>query len=306
MSDTYPRDLKGYGANPPNPQWPKGARVAVQFVLNYEEGGENCILHGDSGSEAYLWEVVGTPPLTGVRNMNIESVYEYGSRAGVWRVLRLFRERKLPITVYAVAMALERHPEVAQAMIDDGHEIATHGYRWIDYQYFGEEQEVEHLRKAIEIQERVTGSRPLGCYIGRISPNTRRLVAAEGGFLYNSDVYNDDLPYWEEHPTGPQLLIPYTLENNDMKFGTAQGFNSGQDFFTYLKDAFDVLYAEGEYAPKMMSIGLHCRLVGRPGRFAALARFLDYVQSHSDIWITRRVDIANHWHEHHPFSNPEQ
>ncbi len=301
MTTQYPRDLIGYGPNPPDPQWPNGARIAVQFVLNYEEGGENCILHGDRASEVYLWEIVGASPLDGVRNMNIESIYEYGSRVGVWRILRLFRERKVPITVYSVAMALERNPEVAQVMIEDGHEIATHGYRWIDYQYFGEAEERAHLQKAIEIQTQVTGSRPLGCYIGRISPNTRRIVAEEGGFLYNADVYNDDLPYWEVHGDTPLLLVPYTLENNDMKFGTAQGFNAGPDFFNYLKDSFDVLYAEGAYAPKMLSIGLHCRLVGRPGRFAALQRFLDHVLKHDDVWVCRRIDIARHWREHHPY-----
>ncbi len=303
MNQDYPRDMVGYGATPPNPDWPNGAKIAVQIVLNYEEGGENNILHGDPASESYLWEIVGASPLQGVRNMNIESVYEYGSRAGVWRILRLFRERKIPITVYAIAMALERNPDVAKVMLADGHEIATHGYRWIDYQYFGEQEETAHLKKAIEIQEQITGSRPLGSYLGRISPNTRKIVSEEGGFLYNSDVYNDDLPYWEIHGENPLLLIPYTLENNDMKFGTAQGFNSGDDFYCYLRDAFDVLYAEGTDAPKMMSIGLHCRLVGRPGRFAALSRFLDHVQKHADVWLCRRIDIAKHWHEHHPISH---
>ena len=293
------RDLRGYGEHPPNPQWPNQARIAVQLVLNYEEGGENCILNGDPHSESYLWEVVGTPPLHGVRNMNIESVYEYGSRAGVWRILRLFREKQIPITVYAVASALEKNPEVVAVMQRDGHEIATHGYRWIDYQYMGETEEKVHLQKAIALQEKITGERPLGCYIGRISPNSRRIVAEEGGFLYNSDVYNDDLPYWEQHGNQSLLLIPYTLENNDMKFATAQGFNQGEDFFQYLKTAFDVLYAEGEYAPKMMSVGLHCRLVGRPGRFGALQRFIDYVQGHSEVWFCRRIDIARHWHTHH-------
>ena len=242
LNHSCPRDLFGYGPETPAPQWPNQAKVAVQFVLNYEEGGENCVLYGDPHSESYLWEIVGAPGLTGVRNMNIESIYEYGSRSGVWRILALFREHRLPLTVYAVGMALERNPTVAARMLADGHEIATHGYRWIDYQYVGEETERAHLQKAIEIQQQLTGSRPLGCYIGRISPNTRRIVAEEGGFLYNSDVYNDDLPYWELHGEKPLLLVPYTLDVNDMKFGTAQGFNTGEDFFDYARAAFDTLY----------------------------------------------------------------
>lgn len=299
MTAAYPRDLIGYGQTPPHPHWPNEARLALQFVINYEEGGENCILHGDAASEAFLSEIIGAQPLLGVRHINMESMYEYGSRAGFWRLHRLFTQRQLPVTVYAVAMALERNPDAGQAMVAAGWEVASHGYRWIDYQYASAETEREHIRKAIEIQTQVIGSRPLGFYQGRMSPNTRRLVMEEGGFLYDADSYADDLPYWVAGSDRPHLVIPYTLDNNDMRFATAQGFNSGDQFFTYLKDAFDVLYAEGETAPKMMSVGLHCRLSGRPGRAAALARFLDYVQSHEQVWICRRVDIARHWHEHH-------
>lgn len=299
MPERYPRDLVGYGSTPPNPQWPNQARLALQFVINYEEGGENCILHGDVAAEAFLSEIIGAEPLSGVRHMNIESIYEYGSRAGFWRLHRMFTERSIPVTVYGVAMALERNPEAVAAMIAAGWEIASHGYRWIDYKYFGEEAEQKHLQEAITIHTRVTGSRPLGWYTGRNSPNTRRLVVEEGGFLYDADSYADDLPYWIHDYGKPHLVIPYTLDNNDMRFATNQGFNSGDQFFAYLRDAFDVLYAEGETAPKMMSVGLHCRLVGRPGRSAALARFLDYVQKHSGVWLCRRIDIARHWHEHH-------
>ncbi len=300
MAQPYPRDMIGYGAHPPDPKWPGGARLALQFVLNYEEGGENSILHGDPASEAFLSEIVGAVPLEGVRHLNMESIYEYGSRAGFWRLMRLFAERKLPLTVFAVAMALERNPEAAKAMVEAGHEVASHGWRWIDYQYMPEAEEREHIRRAVESIERVTGSRPLGWYTGRVSPNTRRLVAEYGGFLYDADAYSDELPYWVEVGGKPQLIVPYTLDANDMRFATPQGFNSGDQFFAYLKDSFDLLYAEGEVAPKMMSVGLHCRLVGRPGRAAALARFLDYVQGHDKVWICRRVDIARHWIEHHP------
>jgi putative urate catabolism protein len=299
MSTPYPRDLVGYGRCTPDPRWPNQARVAVQFVINYEEGGENCILHGDAASEAFLSEIVGASPLLGVRHMNMESIYEYGSRAGFWRLHRLFTQRQLPVTVYGVAMALQRNPDAAAAMIEAGWEIASHGYRWIDYQYVSEETEREHIQKAIAIQTQVTGSRPLGFYQGRMSPNTRRLVVEEGGFLYDADSYADDLPYWVHDYGKPHLVIPYTLDNNDMRFATAQGFNSGDQFFAYLRDAFDVLYAEGADAPKMMSIGLHCRLVGRPGRAAALARFLDYILQHERVWVCRRIDIARHWYEHH-------
>jgi putative urate catabolism protein len=299
MPTPYPRDLVGYGRNPPDPKWQGQARVALQFVINYEEGGENCILHGDMASEAFLSEVIGAEPLAGARHMNIESMYEYGSRAGFWRLYRMFTQREIPVTVYGVAMALQRHPEAVAAMQEADWEIASHGYRWIDYKYFGEDLEREHLQKAIAIHTQATGNRPLGWYTGRNSPHTRKLVVEEGGFLYDSDSYADDLPYWVHDYGKPHLVIPYTLDNNDMRFATAQGFNCGDQFFAYLRDAFDVLYAEGETAPKMMSIGLHCRLVGRPGRAASIARFLDYVQQRDRVWICRRIDIARHWHEQH-------
>lgn len=299
MSKPYPRDMIGYGRNPPDPKWPDQAKIAVQFVINYEEGGETCILHGDSTSETFLSEIVGAEPLIGLRHMNMESVYEYGSRAGFWRLHRLFTERGIPVTVYGIAMALERNPEAVEAMIAANWEIASHGYRWIDYKYFGEDVEREHLEKAIAIHTSVTGSRPLGWYTGRNSPNTRRLVVEAGGFLYDSDSYADDLPYWMQDYGKPHLIIPYTLDNNDMRFATTQGFNCGDQFFAYLRDAFDVLCAEGETAPKMMSIGLHCRLIGRPGRAASLARFLDYIQKYAHVWLCRRIDIAHHWHQHH-------
>ena len=298
---SYPRDLIGYGAKAPDPKWPGGARLALQIVMNYEEGGERSILHGDDFAEAFLQEVVGMQPLKGVRNMQVESMYEYGSRVGFWRLMRLFAERDVKISVFAVGMALERHPQAAAALVEAGHEVVSHGWRWIDYQFVGEDEEREHIRLAIESLTKATGSRPLGWYTGRLSPNTRRLVVEEGGFLYDSDAYNDDLPYWVLVSGKPHLVIPYTLDNNDMKFGMPQGFNTGDDFFTYLRDAFDVLYAEGATAPKMMSVGLHMRLAGRPGRFAALRRFLDHVQRHRDVWICRRIDIAHHWIRHHPF-----
>lgn len=301
MNNEYDRNLIGYGQFPPDPKWPGKARIAVSFVLNYEEGGERCILHGDKESEAFLSEMIGTPPLAGVRHMSMESLYEYGSRAGVWRLLRLFRESGVPLTVFGVAMALERHPDVAKVIIADGHEICSHGYRWIDYQYMDEDEEREHLHKAIEIIKKVTGARPLGWYTGRTSPNTRRLVAEEGGFLYECDTYDDDLPYWSEFGENHLLTIPYTLDTNDMRFAANQGFNSGDQFFTYLKDAFDTLYAEGAEQPKMLSVGLHCRLVGRPARIAALKRFIEYVQQHDKVWLCRRIDIARHWQKHHPF-----
>ncbi|WP_059018111.1 allantoinase PuuE [Vibrio coralliirubri] len=301
MNKDYSRNLIGYGANPPNPQWPGNARVAVSFVLNYEEGGERCLLHGDDESEAFLSEIPSAQPIKGERHISMESIYEYGSRAGVWRVLRLFDEYEIPLTVFAVAMAIERHPDVAKAMVEAGHEICSHGYRWIDYQYIDESEERDHMTKAIEIIQQVTGQRPQGWYTGRTGPNTRRLVAEEGGFLYDSDAYDDDLPYWHTETGHPQLVIPYTLDVNDMRFSTAQGFNSGEQFFQYLKDTFDTLYMEGETAPKMMSVGLHCRLIGRPGRIAALRRFLDYVKQHDSVWLCRRIDIANHWHQHHSY-----
>ena len=297
----YPRDLVGYGSNPPHPQWPNKARVALQFVLNYEEGGENCILHGDPASETFLSEMVGADARTGVRHMSMESIYEYGSRAGVWRILQLFKEMDIPLTIFAVAMALERHPEVAKAFQQAGHEICSHGYRWIDYQYVDEATEREHMEKAIEIIRRVTGERPLGWYTGRTSPNTHKLVAQEGGFLYNADDYSDDLPFWQVIEEKPQLIIPYTLDTNDMRFAAMQGFNTGEHFFQYLKDAFDTLYEEGKESPKMMSIGLHCRLIGRPARIAGLKRFLEYVKQHDQVWCCRRIDIAHHWREHFPY-----
>ena len=296
MND-YPRDLRGYGARPPDPQWPGGARTAVQFVINYEEGAENCVLHGDAASEAFLSEIVGAAAYPGQRHMNMESLYEYGARAGFWRLHRLFTERGFAVTVFGVAMALARNAEAVAAMQDADWEIASHGYRWIDYQDVDEATEKAHLEKAIDIHTQVTGGRPLGWYLGRCSPNTHRLVAAEGGFLYNADSYADDLPYWDRSQESPQLIVPYTLDANDMRFATAQGFNSGQQFFDYLKDTFDVLHAEGG---RMMSVGLHCRLAGRPGRAAALARFLDYVASFDDAWVCRREDIARHWTEHFP------
>jgi len=302
MTAPYPRDMIGYGGRPPDPKWPGGARIAVQFVVNYEEGGENNILHGDAASEAFLSEIVGAQPWPGQRNPNMESVYEYGSRAGFWRLHRLFAGRNLPVTVYGVAMALERNPAAVAAMLDADWEIASHGYRWIEYAGVTEAEERRHLRRAIEIHTRVTGSRPLGWYTGRCSVNTRRLVVEEGGFLYDADSYADDLPYWVTDYGRPHLVIPYTLDANDMRFATSQGFNSGDQFFAYLRDSFDVLYAEGATAPKMLSVGLHCRLVGRPGRAAALARFLDYVKSHRDAWVCRRVDIARHWHKLHPYA----
>jgi putative urate catabolism protein len=296
----YPRDMVGYGAAPPHPHWPGGARLALQFVINYEEGGENCVLHGDPASEAFLSEIVGAQALPGVRHMNMESIYEYGSRVGFWRLHRLFAARGIPATVFAVAMAIERNPAAVAAMQAAGWEIASHGYRWIDYQFLPEALEREHLVRAIEIHARATGERPLGWYLGRCSPNTRRLVAEEGGFLYDADSYADELPYWERVEGRLQLIVPYTLDANDMRFATSQGFNSGDQFFAYLKDSFDLLHAEGAERPRMMSVGLHCRLAGRPGRAAALARFLDYARRHDGVWFCRRIDIARHWRALHP------
>ena len=301
LATDYPRDLIGYGANPPHPNWPGEARIALQFVVNYEEGAENSILHGDAASEAFLSEIIGAEAYKGARHISMESLYEYGSRAGFWRLLRIFAARNLPLTCYAVGMAIERNPEAAHALAAAGHEIASHGYRWINYQNIPTEQERADMQRAIAAQIAVTGERPLGWYLGRTSPNTSRLVAEEGGFLYDADSYADDLPYWDTQHGRPQLIVPYTLDANDMRFATLQGFNSGDQFYAYLKDSFDVLYAEGETAPKMMSVGLHCRLAGRPGRAAALMRFLDYVQSHDRVWICRRIDIARHWHATHPY-----
>jgi allantoinase len=301
LGTIYPRDMRGYGANPPHADWPGGARIALQFVLNYEEGSENCVLHGDAASEMFLSEIVGATPFVGARHMSMESLYEYGSRAGVWRLLRVFAGRGLPLTVFAVAMALERNPEAARAFVEAGHEIASHGWRWIDYHAVDEAVEREHMQRAVASIKSFTGSAPLGWYTGRNSEHTRRLVVEHGGFLYDSDSYSDDLPYWETVGDQPHLVVPYTLDTNDMRFATAQGFNSGEQFFAYLKDAFDTLYSEGERAPKMLSIGLHCRLAGRPARVAALQRFLDYVQRHERVWICRRVEIARHWIARHPY-----
>ena len=299
-SEAYPRDLAGYGRDVPHPHWPGQARIAVQFVINYEEGGENNILHGDAASEAFLSEIVGAAPWPGQRHMNMESIYEYGSRAGYWRLWRMFTQRNLPVTVFAVASALARYPEIVGSMREAGWEIATHGLKWIDYRDVPPEREAADIAEAIRIQTELTGERPLGFYQGRTSQNTTPLMMAEGGFLYTADSYADELPYWLDGAHGPQLCVPYTLDANDMRFATPQGFNAGEQFFAYLKDTFDTLYAEGETAPRMMSVGLHCRLVGRPGRAAALARFLDYVLSHDRVWVAKRLDIARHWIRRHP------
>ena len=296
----YPRDMIGYGGTPPHANWPGGARVAVQFVLNYEEGGENTILHGDLASEIFLSEIIGAAPFEGARHMSMESIYEYGSRAGVWRLLDLFRDRDVPLTLFAVAMAMERHPAVIERALADGHEIASHGWRWINYQGMHEDEERAHLQRAIEIHSRICGERPLGWYTGRTSENTRRIIAEEGGFLYDADDYSDDLPFWSTQTDTPHLIVPYTLDTNDMRFATMQGFHTGDHFAAYLIDAFDTLYEEGATAPKMMSIGLHCRLIGRPARLAGLVKFLNHVQRHDHVWLARRIDIACHWREYHP------
>jgi putative urate catabolism protein len=298
MAEPYPRDMIGYGAAPPHPRWPGDARIAVQFVVNYEEGGENCVLHGDAASETFLSDIANPPAIQGGRNMNIESMYEYGSRAGFWRLLRLFDKHGFPFTCFGVGMALLRNPDAVAAMQARGHEIASHGWRWIDYQHMPEAEERAHLQRAIAAHTEATGERPLGWYLGRCSPNTRRLVAEEGGFLYDSDSYADDLPYWDTQHGSTQLIIPYTLEANDMRFATGS-LATGDQFFSYLKDSFDVLYAEGAETPKMMSVGLHCRLAGRAGKFAGLARFLSYLATQERVWICRRIDIARHWHEYH-------
>ena len=297
---SYPRDLVGYGANPPHPKWPGDAKIALQIVLNYEEGSEYSIPDGDDTSETYLREVPGSSMGKGMRDLQVESVYEYGSRAGFWRLLRLFKAKDIPVTIFGAALALERNPAAVEAIVNAGYDICCHGWRWIGYHLLDEAEEREHIQKAVASLKKFTGDRPLGWYC-RYAPslNTRRLIVEEGGFLYDSDAYNDDLPYWVEVEGKSHLVIPYTLDNNDMKYCVAPGFNSGNDFYTYLKDAFDVLYAEGETSPKMMSVGLHARLAGKPGRIAALARFIDYVQSHERVWICRRLDIANHWIKHH-------
>ena len=302
----YPRDIVGYGPTPPNAAWPNGARVAVQFVLNYEEGAENCILHGDPASEVFLSEIIGAAAFEGARHMSMESIYEYGSRAGVWRILDLFRQRQLPLTVFAVAMAAARHPAVIETALADGHEIAAHGYRWINYQGMPIAEERAHMQQAIETLTAVCGTRPLGWYTGRTSQNTRTLVAEDGGFVYDADDYSDDLPFWSRMTDRPHLVVPYTLDTNDMRFATAQGFHTGDQFARYLTDAFDVLYDEGATAPKMMSVGLHCRLIGRPARFAGLVKFIDHITAHDKVWVARRIDIATHWIKTHPFEVGDQ
>ena len=296
----YPRDLVGYGATPPQAQWPEGAKIALQFVINYEEGGENCVLHGDPASEQFLSEIVGAQAFE-ARHQSMETIYEYGSRAGFWRLHRLFTSENVPVTVFGVAMAMERNPKAVEAMLAADWEICSHGYRWISYQDVPLDIEREHMEKAIAIQKKLTGQRPLGWYTGRTSPNTLSMIADEGGFLYCADSYADDLPYWDNHYSKPLLMVPYTLDTNDMRFATPQGFNSGDQFYQYLKDAFDVLYAEGEEAPKMLSIGIHCRLLGRPARLASLKRFIEYAKGHDSVWFAKREEIARHWQEKHPF-----
>ena len=305
MSETYPRDLKGHGRHAPHARWPGNARIALQFVLNYEEGGENSVLHGDVGSEQFLSEMFN-PAVFPARHLSMESVYEYGSRAGVWRVLREFERRRLPLTIFGVSMALERCPEVTAAFVELGHEIACHGWRWISYQNVDAATERDHLQRGMEIIRKLTGERALGWYTGRDSPNTRRLVADYGGFEYDSDYYGDDLPFWlqvkkTDGSLAPHLVVPYTLDCNDMRFALPQGFSHGDEFYQYLRDAFDVLYAEGDEHPAMMSVGMHCRLLGRPGRMRALQRFLDHVERHERVWVTRRLDIARHWRREFPF-----
>ena len=298
----YPRDMIGHGPNPPDAAWPGGAKIAISMVLNYEEGGENNILHGDAASEAFLVDVIGAAPWPGKRHWNVESMYEYGARAGFWRLHRLFTGRNLPVTVYGVATALERSPAQVRAMLDADWEIASHGLKWIDYRDHDIEHERRDLHEAVRIHAEITGSRPVGWYCGRTSVNTVDLASEEGGFTYVSDTYDDDLPYYREHMGSPQLIIPYSLATNDMRFTTASGFPNGEAYFQMLKDSFDVLWDEGEAgSPKMMSVGLHCRLVGMPGRIAGLIRFLDYIESRGKVWVAKRIDIAEHWLREHPF-----
>jgi len=288
------RNLIGYGSNLPKVEWPNKARIAVQIVLNYEEGAENCVLNGDKNSEVFLSEIIGAQPIKG-RHMNMESLYEYGSRVGFWRLHNLFQEKKIPITIFGVGMALEKNPEICKAIIEADYEVASHGWRWIDYQNIKKSEEKKHMQLAIKAHTKIFGKRPDGWYTGRCSPNTRDLVMEDGGFLYDSDSYSDDLPFWESRNKKKQLIIPYTLDNNDMRFATNQGFNTGDHFYSYLKDSFDALYEEGRTNPKMMSVGLHCRLIGKPGRIQSLKKFLDYILKHEDIWVCKRVDIAKHW-----------
>jgi allantoinase len=294
MTKKDTRDLIGYGSNLPKVEWPNKARIAVQIVLNYEEGAENCVLNGDKNSEVFLSEIIGAQPIKG-RHMNMESLYEYGSRVGFWRLHNLFQEKKIPITIFGVGMALEKNPEICKAIIEADYEVASHGWRWIDYQNIKKSEEKKHMQLAIKAHTKIFGKRPDGWYTGRCSPNTRDLVMEDGGFLYDSDSYSDDLPFWESRNKKKQLIIPYTLDNNDMRFATNQGFNTGDHFYSYLKDSFDTLYEEGRTNPKMMSVGLHCRIIGKPGRIQSLKKFLDYILKHEDIWICKRVDIAKHW-----------
>ena len=294
MSKKYPRNMIGYGSKEPKVVWPNNAKLALQIVLNYEEGAENNVLHGDKHSETFLSEIIGAQAIKD-RHINMESMYEYGSRRGFWRLHKLFQEKKIPVTIFGVAMALERNPEVCEAIKNGDYEVASHGWRWIDYQKVKKNVEKKDMKLAIKKLKKIFGERPLGWYTGRCSPNTRDLVFEDGGFLYDSDSYSDDLPYWEYKKNKKQLIIPYTLDNNDMRFATNQGFNSGDQFYTYLKDSFDALYEEGKTAPKMMSVGLHCRLIGRPGRIQSLRKFLDYVSKFDDVWTCKRIDIAKHW-----------
>tara|TARA_B100000029_G_scaffold294202_1_gene287493 strand:- start:244 stop:1152 length:909 start_codon:yes stop_codon:yes gene_type:complete len=302
MKNKYPRNMLGYGSNPPDVKWPNNSKIAVQFVLNYEEGGENCVLHGDKSSEIFLSEIVGAKAIKG-RHINMESLYDYGSRVGFWRIHKLFKKYNLPLTIFGVGMALERNLEICKEIKNSNYEIASHGWRWIDYQNISKSIEKKHMRKAIDSIKKIFGKRPVGWYTGRCSPNTLDLVIDEGGFLYCSDTYSDDLPYWEIKEKKKQLMIPYTLDNNDMRFLTNQGFNSGDQFFNYLKDSFDALYEEGTHKPKMMSIGLHCRIIGKPGRIQSLKKFLDYITSLDKVWICKREEIANYWIRNHNISN---
>ena len=294
MSKKDPRDMVGYGSKDKKIRWPNNARIAVQIVLNYEEGAENCVLNGDKNSEIFLSEIIGAQPVKG-RHINMESLYEYGSRRGFWRLHKIFKEKKIPITIFGVGMALAKNPQICKALMSSNYEVASHGWRWIDYQNIKKSEEKKHMKMAINIHTKIFGERPLGWYTGRCSPNTRDLVFEDGGFLYDSDSYSDDLPYWETRNNKKQLIIPYTLDNNDMRFATNQGFNTGDHFYSYLKDSFDALYEEGKTHPKMMSVGLHCRIIGKPGRIQALKKFLDYIKKHKNVWICKRVDIAKHW-----------